>query len=259
MSFPFFSKPESDYSLEPAYYTSILNRYFDNIYLLNLHKRTERRVNSEKKLQFVDIENYEVFSATDGSVIGPIWKEFSKINPHFKNSSYLGCAISHLSIYQDAVEKRYKKILIIEDDCRIHRNIQEIFNKQASLIPHDWNELLYLGYIPLSDDCSRWDYNIFTENYISSNIFVAKNLWGLYSYAISENLMKELLEVYDKTFPMELDRYFVTQIQPRGKSYGISPQLFCAEDGYSDNSKITETSMIERSVDLRFAKYTDYI
>lgn len=236
-----------------------MNRYFDKIYLLNLHKRPDRLKIAKKRFEFVDVDEYTVFGATDGSVLNHIWETFNVTNKNFKNPSYLGCAISHLAIYQDAIENNYERILIIEDDCRIHRNIQEIFKRQKEFIPKDWSELLYLGYIPLSDDCSRWDYGVFSGNYIAPNVFTAKNLWGLYSYGITNSLMKELLEVYAKTFPMELDRYFVNIIQPRGKSYGLSPQLFCAEDGYSDNSHIVEKSMIERSVDIRFAKHTDYL
>lgn len=257
MSFPFFSTSNRFDNCEPIY-KSILNNYFDKIYLLNLHKRHERLKMAEKRFQFVDIDDYEIFSATDGSVMTRIWEEFSKTNSYFKNPSYLGCAISHLSIYRDAIENGYRRILIVEDDCRVHRNIQEIFEKHVKLIP-EWDELLYLGYIPLSDDCSKWDYNVFSGNYVSSNVFIAKNLWGLYSYGITDSLMRELLDVYDKKFPMELDRYFVTHVQPRNKSYGISPQFFCAEDGYSDNSQKIESSMIERSVDTRYARYIDYV
>jgi GR25 family glycosyltransferase involved in LPS biosynthesis len=235
-----------------------MNDYFDNVYLLNLHKRIDRLILSEKKLEFVDLD-YEVFGATDGSVMNFIWKSFSKENAYFKNSNYLGCAISHLSIYKDAIEKGYEKVLIIEDDNRYHRNLLKKFKEIKEFVPRNWNELLYLGYIPLSDDCLKWDYGVFSNNYINEKVFVAKNLWGLYGYAIHANLMVELLEVYDKKFPMELDRYFVNEIQPRNKSYGVSPQLFCAEDGFSDNSKKVEISMMERSVDRRFAKLTDYI
>ena len=258
MPYKYFTQHDNEFNYKLVYFESLMDRFFDNIYLLNLHKRTERLKISEKRLQFVDIENYEVFGAVDGSVLSPVWQEFNKTNSYFKNPSYLGCALSHLSIYTDAIEKGYKKILILEDDCRVHRNAQEIFKNNLSQIPEEW-ELLYLGYIPLSDDLTRWDYGVFSDGYISKNIFTAKNLWGLYSYAISDNLMKELLSVYDKKFPMELDRYFVSHVQPRKKCYGMSPQLFCAEDGYSDNSKIIETSMIQRSVDIRFSQYTDYV
>ena len=233
-----------------------LNKYFDKIYILNLHKRTERKILSQKRFDFVGLE-CEVFNGVDGSVLQYIHKKID--NPIFANGAYIGCAISHLSIYQEAIEKQYERILIIEDDCRINRNIDSIFSKIEKEIPSDWNNLLYFGYIPLSDDCTRWDYSVFSQNYISSNVFVAKNLWGLYAYGIHLNLMTRLVAEYNVSFPMELDRYFTSVIQPEGKSYGISPQLFCAEDGNSDNSGRMEMGMIERSVDVRFAKYTDYL
>lgn len=234
----------------------MINEYFDKVYVLNLLKRDSRMELMKKRLDFTEID-HQVFNAVDGSVMRKIWEAFYEKNPIFRNPSYLGCAVSHLSIYQHALENDYKKILIIEDDDRIHRdaNLQmELFSSQ---IP-EWEDLLYLGYIPLSDDCSRWDYNV-CSNFVAKNVFLAKNLWGLYGYGISKNLMKEILEIYDKDFPMELDRFFVTHIQPRGKSFGVTPQIFAADDGYSDNSQIIETGMLQRSVDARFANLTDYI
>jgi GR25 family glycosyltransferase involved in LPS biosynthesis len=235
----------------------MINEYFDKVYVLNLLKRDSRMELMKKRLDFTEID-HQVFNAVDGSVMRKIWEAFSEKNPIFGNSNYLGCAISHLSIYQHAIEMGHEKILIIEDDDRIHRNANSQMELFSSQIP-EWDELLYLGYIPLSDDCSRWDYNVCGNNFISTNVFVAKNLWGLYGYGISKNLMKEILEIYDKDFPMELDRFFVTTIQPRGKSYGVTPQIFAADDGYSDNSRLQETGMLQRSIDARFANLIDYV
>ena len=82
---------------------------------------------------------------------------------------------------------------------------------------------------------------------------------GLYSYGISENLMMSILSEYRENFPMELDRYFVTTIQPENMSYAITPQLFSAEDNLSDNSHVFENGLLEKSIDSRFAKLQDYI
>ena len=191
-----------------------------------------------------------------------LWEAFHKENTHFANSSYIGCAISHLSIYRDALDRGYKRILILEDDNRIHREANNMFNtnflEETKHINIENLELLYLGFIPLTGDCSMWSYNE-VNDFVSPHIFKASNLWGLYAYGITENLMKEILDVYDKDFPMELDRYFVTQIQPRGKSFGLTPQLFAADDGMSDNSGKTETMMLDRSIDARFANKIDYV
>jgi GR25 family glycosyltransferase involved in LPS biosynthesis len=235
----------------------MVTKYFDKIYVLNLKKRDDRLATIKKRLTFVDIEDYEVFNGVDGSVMKRLWEVYSEKNSYFKNSSYVGCSLSHLSIYQHAIEKNYNRILIIEDDDRVHRSANKMMEIYSSQVP-EWEDLLYLGYIPLSDDCTRWDYNV-TGRFIDKNVFVAKNLWGLYGYGITQNLMKEMIEVYNNDFPMEIDRYFVTKIQPRGNSYGVTPQLFAADDGYSDNSKIIETGMLQRSIDARFANLTDYI
>jgi GR25 family glycosyltransferase involved in LPS biosynthesis len=233
-----------------------IDQYFDKVYMLNLHKRPERLALAKKRMAFCEIE-HEVFGATDGSVMRKVWESFYEKNQYFTNPSYLGCAISHLAIYRDALERGYKRILIVEDDNRIRMNANSHFSDAISRVPEDWNNLLYLGFIPLTDDCSQWNYGVF--GFLNNNVAQANNFWGLFGYGIHEDLMKETLETYDTEFPMELDRFFVTRIQPRGTSYGITPQIFAADDGVSDNSGRNETGMLERSTDSRFSRLTDYI
>ena len=58
---------------------------------------------------------------------------------------------------------------------------------------------------------------------------------------------------------MELDRYFVTQIQPRGGSIASVPQLFCCDDDIlSDNTGWSE-HLSTKSIDYRFSSRQDYI
>ena len=228
-----------------------INNYFDRIYVLNLHRRVSRWKEIENRLKRFGIE-HERFGATDGSTMKPIWEKFN--NPNFTTPNYLACAISHLSIYRDALEKGYNRILIIEDDVLINKNIHSLFDRE---IPN-WEDIFYLGYIPLSDDQSMWTYHI-VDRYISEGIFIPRNLWGLYAYGLTKNIMQELLSVYENEFPMEIDRYLVNNIQPRNKSIGMSPQLFCCQDIYSDNMNGMQLNMMQRSIDGRFAKHEDYI
>lgn len=228
-----------------------INNYFDKIYVLNLYKKVERREKTIERLDRFNI-NYSIFNGVDGSVMNLLWKKFN--NDIFKNPNYLACALSHLSIYQDAVENGYEKILILEDDNQINININQLFENIN--IP-EWKDLLYLGYIPLSDDCSMWTYK---NHFPVNNTFVAKNLWGLFAYGITYELMIELLDVYNNSFPMELDRYFVNYIQPRNNSIGITPQLFCCdEEIVSDNMGMKIENLKLRSVDTRFTSLDDYI
>jgi GR25 family glycosyltransferase involved in LPS biosynthesis len=231
-----------------------INEYFDKVYVLNLNRRKDRLETSTKKLEHCKIE-FERFAAVDGSVFQNVWETFNSKNHTLANPNYLACAISHLSIYQDALDNGYSKILIIEDDVSIRKNANDEFSNLVNNLP-EW-ELLYFGFIPLSDDRVHWTYREF--DIVADNLAQSKNFWGLYGYGISSELMKEVVERYNKDFSMELDRFFVKEIQPRGKSYGIIPQIFAAEDGYSDNSLVIEHGMMERSIDGRFGKLTDYI
>jgi len=232
-----------------------INKYFDKIYLLNLHKRKERLFNSTTKLNQLNIE-YDVFHGCDGKVLQHLWNKLD--NQNFVNPQYLGCAISHLSIYQDALESGFNKILILEDDNLIHRDVQSIF---SSIDIPDFSDLLYLGYIPLSDDLQYWTYELAynQHNAINSNFFKCRNLWGLYSYGITDKLMTELIETYKTSFPMELDRYFVNFIQTRGESIAISPQIFCCDDDIVSDNTGHSVHLSTRSIDSRFANRQDYI
>ena len=232
-----------------------INQYFDKIYLLNLQKRSDRLQPSKTRLDNLDIQ-YEVFFGCDGSVINHLFNKLE--NGYFTNPNYLGCAISHLSIYQDAIHHGYDKILILEDDNLIHSDIHNIFNTIE--IP-EWNDLFYLGYIPLTDDCTMWDYRfgIQGHNMLNDHIFRCTNLWGLFSYGIKRNLMIEMIETYNTSFPMEIDRFFVNTIQPRSGSIAIAPQLFCCDDNiYSDNLGYAPM-LSTKSIDSRFANKNNYI
>ena len=233
-----------------------INNYFDKIYLLNLKKREDRLEDSISRLSKLDI-NFDIFNGVDGSVMNHIWKKLE--NGNFTNPNYVGCCLSHLSIYKHAIENSYERILIIEDDCMINKNINNIFD---SLLIPEWSDLMYLGYIPLNDDCSMWDYKfgINQSNVLSDKFFNPKNLWGLYSYGISINLMKELVDIYNDSFPMELDRYFVNFIQKRDKSIAISPQIFCCKDDiFSDNLGYNQTNMKLKSDNTRYEILYNYI
>ena len=72
--------------------------------------------------------------------------------------------------------------------------------------------------------------------------------------------MREMVDLYNESFPMEIDRYFVNFIQTRGNSVALSPQLFCCDDNvYSDNMGYIPGGMTIKSIDSRFANPSDYV
>lgn len=239
-----------------------LNQYFDKIYVLNLLHRVDRKQTTLNKLKEEGID-VQFFAAYDGRLMTPMWQAHRKTygHFHFENPNYLACAMSHLAMYQNAIDNGYERILILEDDNAVLKNTQPIWNNLQQHLPKDWQELLYLGWIPLNDDQSQWTYLEIEDRMLNPHVIRAHNMWGLYAYGIHRNLMEEILDSYNylSAYPMELDRYFVKYVQPRGNSFAITPQLFAATDGPSDNSGRNETGMLVRSTHRKWAQLEDYI
>lgn len=237
-----------------------MNEYFDNIYCVNLARRTERMEIARRRHAFAGLD-VERFVAIDGSVLGALHRSLGA-GSLVPNKAYLGCQLSHLSIYRDALDRGFSRVLIIEDDVRIHRRSGDIFRKFIAALPtaNDW-DMLHMAYIPLSDDLQMWTYNVVFNNAISEHVMASHNLWSLMAYAVSRRMMQHLLNLYDQQMPMELDRLFVTKIFPdkTWKCYGSIPQIFCAEDNFSDNAATAVVGLLERSVNLRVAAYHDYV
>ncbi len=233
----------------------MFNQLFDNIYCLNLASRPERMDIMNRRFNYVDMK-CERFNGISGNIL----KYFHKHAPkYFANPNYVGCNLSHIAIYQDALDRGFDRVMIIEDDVRINRYSNQILAEASELLNYNW-DLLYFAYIPLTDDLSQWNYGILPIQ-PGKRTFKATNMWSLMAYGINTKLMKHMIDVYSQSFPMEIDRYFVNHVQKSTEftCLGISPQLVCAEDGPSDNSGRNEVMMMERSVDARFARHIDYV
>lgn len=238
---------------------SSLNNYFDKIYCLSLVSQIERRETMNRLKKKFNIE-FEFFNAIPGNLMYNIWE---KLKPsHFYNSNYVACALSHLSIYQNALDRGFNRILIIEDDILIRFDVEEYFNNiinQLQSIP-DW-DLLYLAWIPLNEDQSLWTYGNIDSNLKTQNIFKAKGLWSGMGYGINNITMKYLITKYKNNFNWEIDRTLALHIQESDNfnCYGITPQLFCGTDNFSNNSEKQETDIFIKSHDPRYSNDSDYI
>lgn len=238
-----------------------LNSYFDKIYCLNLPSEKNRAIDSLARFKAFNI-TAEMVPATPGEILSDIYNSI-KISKGesltIPNANYLGCAISHLEIMKDALDNGYKRILILEDDLLIHKSIEPYFNDVASnQIPNDW-DMLYLAWIPLSDDMQYWSYNVINDKFISKNVFTAKNLWSAMAYGLSESAMKWILSNYKSNFSVEIDRFYVNNCQNNLKCYGVNPQIFAGYDNYSSNSESYVSDLFTRSHDARSASREDYV
>jgi glycosyl transferase family 25 len=91
-----------------------MSHNIDKIFYINLEKRKDRREEIEKELDTFGL-NYERFEAIETPGFG-----------------ILGCGISHLSVLKLAKERKYKNILILEDDFTFIVSKEE-FEKSLNL------------------------------------------------------------------------------------------------------------------------------
>jgi glycosyl transferase family 25 len=141
------------------------NDFFDQIYLITLKRSTERHELIKKVLEGLD---YSIFWAFDGRDLNVeelvekglyhpyhtklLRKRLGK-TPSDITRSQLGCALSHLHVYKDIVNKNYSKALVFEDDLVLSDEAIDSTIKALSELPEDW-ELLRLGHFGANSDPS---------------------------------------------------------------------------------------------------------
>jgi glycosyl transferase family 25 len=123
-----------------------MNNYVDNVYLINMDKDIDRLKIVTKECDKVNIK-FERFPGIKVSDVSqnildkyiPI--EIQKYGPN----GMIGCGLSHLFIWQDAIKKNYKNILVLEDDVYFTDDFNEYLDNVMEELPKDY-DILYLGY-----------------------------------------------------------------------------------------------------------------
>ena len=134
-------------------YFRLLNNYYDKIYVLSLHRASERKGYIDNVLKGLDFEYFWGVDKEETSLekiknLGLYSTDqyhlFYK-NPEEISLGMVCCSLGHVGIYKDIIRNGYKKTLILEDDVvPIIANLK-YFPKIVDELPGDW-ELFYLGY-----------------------------------------------------------------------------------------------------------------
>jgi GR25 family glycosyltransferase involved in LPS biosynthesis len=220
---------------------------FDCVFVINLEKRNDRMERICDILHLLQIK-FERFNAIDKNVVEGLYKNLLSYHntSTITNAGYLACILSHLSVYKIALDRGYKKIMVLEDDIFVHKNVQNLLKKFLNVVPEDW-DMLYFGYLPLSDDLQYWSHNHFHKiNSENGMVFRAKGLWCTHSYAIKNEYMNEIIQYYNTSTLdqwLEMDRFFVKEQEKNffpentRNIYGCIPALFGQIASISDLSE----------------------
>lgn len=129
----------------------VFNSYFDRIYVLSIEAAVQRREKFKKRFDGLE---YEFFFGVDKKevslealIASGVYSEALTRKNHRYNKAMMpgevACAWGHKKIYEEAIEKRYNRILIFEDDATV--NMANLNNAYAVLaeLPEDWEMLMW--------------------------------------------------------------------------------------------------------------------
>jgi hypothetical protein len=208
----------------------MINKYFDNTYLINLDRRTDRLERANLLKDKYDFE-FERFQAIDGLLFEGEFENNDNLR-YNKFASALNKTV--IKVLEDAIDKKYSSILICEDDIEFNPDYLEIIKKGNIIFPENW-DLFYFG-------CTH----ISPFKFLTNNIGVIREANACHSVGINSKnfqLLIDELKKDDKSFDLILRKV----LQKKNNSFCIFPNVTYQysgisdiEGGYLDAEKITK-------------------
>jgi GR25 family glycosyltransferase involved in LPS biosynthesis len=222
----FFGRQEdNNIMLYRDYYISLRYKIhrmdnIDKIIYINLDRRKDRRTEIEGEFEKLGFDNYERFSAIDC------------------NPGIVGCSMSHQAVMNIAKDRKYKNVLIIEDDFLFHVNriefesrINAFFNEGIKY------DVLMLGYNINEGSTESVPGYSFIKRIVSAQTAVC--------YIINGEYLDKLIDLYNYSIPLLINtgehwNYANDQVwkilQASDKWYCMSVKMGIQRSGFSDNA-----------------------
>jgi GR25 family glycosyltransferase involved in LPS biosynthesis len=197
-----------------------INELADHVYLMNLEREFYKYEIAKKKLEekgiehqrFIGIDGYDgeislkekvkaFKNLTDAYEGSELWEpivlnsfdNFQKGTGAFRSRGAMGCLLTIRNIIQDAVDNKYKKILIFQDDIYFHKDFDERMKKLTPVIESSVG--VHLG-------ASEYNYHMKNEKWNNPNWNVDKfrystteNTYGMWAIFIGQEMFAPFLEL----------------------------------------------------------------
>lgn len=209
------------------------NEYFDHVYVINLKKDTVKRDRMIKILGDLKIKA-EIFPAVYGM---DLYADFeAKCNKQYYVPGAYGYTLSMHAIFSDAKAKKYKRILVFDDDVIFHKDFLNKFDEFVRVIPWDWY-ILSLGVSgPWTHPFVNPDYQKFNYSKLYTNSFA--NTSGSHAMGYSSEVFDEIIQItsiFNHPFDDEVLWYYTDKHLNR--CYAAMPHLVLSDASRSDIGK----------------------
>ncbi|HNP17413.1 MAG TPA: glycosyltransferase family 25 protein [Fulvivirga sp.] len=146
-----------------------VNKYFDNIFILNLKRDEDKRNRIAKHFEQHNI-TYEFFEACNGYST-EYEREWNFYNERPKLTDYekrynkkflespgaLGYLKSMSEIFKVSLKNKYKRILVFDDDALLHKDFKLKFDQFVNHLPTKYWKIMLLG-------ASQYKWNLTIKN-----------------------------------------------------------------------------------------------
>ena len=136
----------------------------------------------------------------------------------------LGCRLSHLNIYKEALSKGYSRILVLEDDVVISKKTRPKLTKLIRYVNDDW-DMIYLG----GTHCLK-------PAELSNGFLKLNNTLTTHAIAINCRSLEKMIH------KIENDKRWVDSVigdmHQEMKVYGFKKALAWQRDGISDIAEV---------------------
>ena len=189
-------------------------KLIDKICVINLDRRKDRLKHIDTGLKKNKLE-YERFAACDGTNLNKYKKDIEKYfdKNHKLNNGQVGCALSHIKIWEKILKNGNKNTLILEDDAVLPDNLLERINNINTELPKKYNMIL-LG-------CCSCEANIINnKNFILEGSKNSNANWCATAYIINYKFVKKILElISNNKLKLSIDNYLQQKIYPKYDFY----------------------------------------
>jgi len=172
----------------------------ETILIISLKSAVDRRANSLKECNKLNIKNIIFIDAIDGKK--------NNIDLH------LACTLSHIKAWNYVLENNINNYIIVEDDVFfIDKNKFNIINNLV--VPLNW-DILLLGYFGLADKEKNYSivekilftlplvgrdlYKNPNHGVINENLFIPESPLGLHCYTINNNSLLKMKNIFEKPY-----------------------------------------------------------
>lgn len=193
--------------------------FFEEVYYINLERRTDRKELFEKRSKEVGIDAVR-FLAIEPDPNDPLILNSTDPRKRWK----LGCTLSHQEIIRTATKNNFKNVLIFEDDCIFLDGFEEKVSKCVNDLKNVEWDLMYFGGQP-NNYCNK----------VTDNLYLMKNggVYTTHAYAVNHTFYKKMINVS----PHQVDTIDILLLNydDMGRRCLLSKDLLAIQDAtYSD-------------------------